>query len=392
MQPGIANPEGGILASVKQNFRSLAALSRTASTSRVLNLCAVAAKNSEEQDYKDMPFFTTPILNSCVVIKHAVRPHERDMFMNAPYIATKVILPFDRTNLGLGGRSVFVGERGWSDVLRNMSGDGKEFHRDAELMEALDELPSLDPFLLREHLARRGFTIGSSYFDISEADVDRMQRFVGDEIGNLIRLAFQGKAGHEENTARLVELLLTNQPDARLEPLRLTLRLEGDAYKEGIFCWKGFLYYKWVLSMLAERIAAVTEQINQLRPNNSCSNEVAAQIGSYKSRLCRDVEESKKGAMITLAVYDGAFDQLTKNSDPASFRDFLLKSPALFVSLGESVGGISHIVSYWEYRFPKGKPPRAAAEEVLEILQEFEGSFVSVAANSTATTPKDAAA
>ena len=198
------------MASVKQNFRSLAALSRTASTSRVLNLCAVAAKNSEEPDYKERPFFVTPLLNTCVIIKHAVRAHERDDFISPPYIATKVILPFDRTNLGLGGRSVFVGQRGWSDVLRNMSGDGKDFHRDAELMEALDELPSLDPFLLREHLARRGFEVGPSYFDISEADVDRMQRFVGDEIGNLIRLAYQGRPGMEDSTARLVEVLLTN--------------------------------------------------------------------------------------------------------------------------------------------------------------------------------------
>jgi hypothetical protein len=372
------------MAAVKQNYRSLAALTRTASTSRVLNLCAVAAKNSEEPDYKERPFFITPLLNTCVIIKHAVRSHERDDFINPPYIATKVILPFDRTNLGLGGRSVFVGQRGWADVLRNMSGDGKEFHRDAELMAALDELPSLDPFLLREHLARRGFEVGASYFDISEADVDRMQRFVGDEIGNLIRLAYQGRPGMEDSTARLVEVLLTNQPDQRLEPLRLTLRLEGDAYKEGIFSWKGFLYYKWVLSTLAQKVANVTEQVHQLRPSGSVSNEMGAQINGYKSRLIRDVEESKKSAMITLSVYDSAFMQLTQNSDPGSFRDFLLKSPALFVNLGESVGGISHIVSYWDYRFPKGKPARAAPDEVLEILQEFEGSFVSVAANKAA--------
>ncbi len=53
-------------------------------------------------------------------------------------------------------------------------------------------------------------------------------------------------------------------------------------------------------------------------------------------------------------------------------------APFLFVSLGESVGGISHIVSYWEFRFPKGKPVKAPGDEVLEILQEFEGSFVTV--------------
>jgi hypothetical protein len=54
------------------------------------------------------------------------------------------------------------------------------------------------------------------------------------------------------------------------------------------------------------------------------------------------------------------FLQLTQHADPGSFRDFLLKSPALFVSLGESVGGISHIVSYWEYRFPRAARARRA--------------------------------
>jgi hypothetical protein len=364
------------MAAAKQNFRSLAALSRTASTSRVLNLSAVAAKHSDAPDYREHPFFTTPLLNTCVIIKHAVRAHERDDFQSPPYIATKVILPFDRTNLGLGGRSVFVGARGWSQTLRDMSGEAPGFQRDAELLEALDELPSLDPFLLREHLARRGFTIGPSYFDISPADVERMQRFVSDEIGNLIRLAFRGSAGQEENIARLVEVLLTNQPDARLEPLRLTLKLEGEAYREGIFSWKGFLYYKWVLSTLAQKIMSVTTQISDLRPFGAAPNDLLAQIGQYKARLCRDVDASKRTASTTLGVYDSAFLQLTQHSDPASFRDFLLKSPALFVSLGESVGGISHIVSYWDYRFPKGKPARAAPEEVLEILQEFDGSFV----------------
>jgi len=377
------------MAAVRQNFRSLAALGKTASTSRVLNLTAVAAKQGSAEEYSSQPFFASPRLNTCVIIKHAIRPHERDDFPNPPYIGTKVILPFDRTNLALGGRSVFVGQRGWSDVLREMTGDGKNFTRDAELLEALDELPSLDPFLLREHLARRGFAIGPCYFDISQADIERMQRFVADEIGKLIRLAYEGASGGtEDSTARLVEVLLTNQPDARLEPLRLTLRLEGEAYREGIFSWKGFLYYKWVLSTLAQRIAAVTTQIHQLKPHGSLSHETSAQIGQYKARLCRDVDASKRTAMGTLGVYDGAFLRLTGHSDPGSFRDFLLKSPALFVSLGETVGGISHIVSYWEYRFPKGRPARAAADEVLEILQEFDGSFVGAA---SAATPSDAA-
>ena len=197
-------------------------------------------------------------------------------------------------------------------------------------------------------------------------------------------MAFRGSKGAAADTARMVQILLSSDVDERFEPLRKTLGLHGDAYREGIFSWKGFLYYKWVLSTLAKRISAVSTQIKELKPFGAISKETSAEIGTYKMRLVKDVDGSRKAAMSTLGVYDGAFLQLTHNSDPGSFRDFLLKSPALFVSLGESVGGISHIVSYWEYRFPAGRPARAAPEEVLEILQEFDGSFVSVNAEKAA--------
>ena len=73
---------------------------------------------------------------------------------------------------------------------------------------------------------------------------------VGDgELSQLIGLAFEC-GGRNSQTAKLVQLLLTDEADERLEPLRLTLRLQGDAYREGIFAWKGFLYYsgRWTTS------------------------------------------------------------------------------------------------------------------------------------------------
>ena len=71
-------------------------------------------------------------------------------------------------------------------------------------------------------------------------------------------------------------------------------------------------------------------------------------------------------------TYDQAFAKLTQNGDAVAFRDFLLASPALFLELGERVGMISHIASFWRYRFPKGAPLVAGAEDTLDLLQDFE--------------------
>src|SRR6185369_9558880 len=101
---------------------------------------------------------------------------------------------------------------------------------DAETLEAIAELPSLDPFLLREHLKRRGYAISPTHFAISQGDADRMQKFVGGEIARLIQLAYKDEGVGAGNVSKLVEALLSSQTDERLEPLRLTLRLEGEAY------------------------------------------------------------------------------------------------------------------------------------------------------------------
>ena len=133
-----------------------------------------------------------------------------------------------------------MGDRGWMESLQEVAGTTHELGRDAGVLEALDELPSLDPFLLREHMKRRCFDVAETHFEISSGDLEMMQQFVGAEIGKLIDLAYRGRAGNEANTARLVQALLSSRNDERLlSQLRLTLRLEGDSYREGIFSWKG---------------------------------------------------------------------------------------------------------------------------------------------------------
>jgi hypothetical protein len=60
-----------------------------------------------------------------------------------------------------------------------------------------------------------------------------------------------------------------------------------------------------------------------------------------------------------------------------AFRDFLLKAPDMFMMLGERMGVISHIASFWRYRFPDLRSLNAPIEEVVDILQDFEANLIS---------------
>jgi hypothetical protein len=356
-----------------RSFRSLRGLERTASTSRVLNLSAVASQNAGDPDYASSPFFSAAALNGAVITKHRLRADEQYIFETPRCIATKVIIPFERTDLALGGRSLFVGQRGWRALLNELRGSAEGASRDVALLEALDELPSLDPFLLREHLRRRDFKIANCYFAITQADLERMQRFVSGEISKLVDLAYGAKkdGAPNANISKLVSLLLSGQDDTRLEPLRLTLGLQGENFREGIFSWKGFLYYKWVLSSLWPELRSVIAELAEIKVVGPRDYEMLNEVKHVGAQVNRAVLSQVRRVRKTLQIYDDAFAELTQAGNPMAFRDFLLKSPEMFITLGERAGMVSHIASFWRYRFPVGRPLKVELDELFDILQDF---------------------
>jgi len=356
-------------------YRSLRGLEKTASTSRVLNLAAIAVRHADDPEHAKAPLFKATNLAAAVIVKHRLRVDELDAFDNPVRTATKLIIPFDRANLALGGRSLFVGERGWMERLSDLRGSVEGLQNDAETLEAIAELPSLDPFLLREHLKRRGYAISPTHFAISQGDADRMQKFVGGEIARLIQLAYKDEGVGAGNVSKLVEALLSSQTDERLEPLRLTLRLEGEAYREGIFSWKGFLYYKWVLNMLWPSLKEVLAELAKVRVVGARDAQFISAIEEMRGRLRDSLQNQVRGVMGYLKMYDAVFEKLTGEGNAGAFRDFLLESPDMFMALGEGAGTMSHIATFWRYRFPKDKPLTASMGELYDILQDFESSL-----------------
>jgi len=358
-----------------RTYRSLKGLEKTGSTSRVLNLAALSQRHEVNPEHLRRPLFEAPALAGAVILKHRLRPDERDGFDTGRFTVTKLIMPFERSDLSLGGRSFFVGERGWIESLDVLRGGLNDPGRDATVLEAIDELPSLDPFLLREHLRRRGFDVSPTHFEISPADVERMKRFVGGEIARLIDLAYHDAQGNDASRSRLVEALLASTPDERLEPLRMTLRLEGDSYKEGIFAWKGFLYYKWVLNSLWPSLRDVFSELPKVRIVGPVDSMQTHEIESVRERLRVKMERQVRQVTNLLQVYDRVFERLTVNGDAMAFREFLLDSPKLFLQLGEGCGAVSHIATYWRYQFPRSRQLAANAVQLLDILQGFELSL-----------------
>jgi hypothetical protein len=342
-----------------------------------MNLVAVWQKHGDSPAYQDAPFFHSSALNRAIIMKHRLRRNEHEWFDDARTNATKVILPLDITNLRAGARSFFVGQRGFKDVLWDITDlASSKGQRDLEILTVLDELPSLDPFLMRERLKRVGIVPSRQYFEITGADSSRMYQFVRKEVAPLIGMSYTQVDAHlSQKAAKLATIILANSIDAELEPLRRSLGMDKSSFEEGMFCWKGFIYYKWTLGDLAPKAQAIMAEIAKVRPGGTVTADEAAYILAARERLAKAISEACISVGATLAIYDDAYRALTEKGQPHAFRDFMLRAPDLFQALGERLGGLQHITSFWRYRYTAGVEAELPCEELVELLADFEDSL-----------------
>jgi hypothetical protein len=360
-----------------RGLRRLTALEHSASTARVLNLLAIHRRFPDDIALQDKPFFRNRVLNRCIILKHRLRPHEYQNFASARPTVTKVLIPIDGTDLRSGAHAFFVGQGSFNAIADQVFGnDLKPGSRDRQILDLIDALPSLDPFLLREHLRAHDIEPARGYFSISEADVQRMVDFVRDEIMALVVLSTGSAQGAAQASARLVDKLLSNAPDSGFEPLKYTLGLSDQKYMEGVFSWRGFLYYKWVFTDLAGALEECLGEISQIQGRGAKTADTASFVAAAKIRIQDKLRQAFNNVETLLNVYNHAYRQLTVQNNPVSFRDFLLSAPAMFLQIGEQLGAIQHVVSFWRYRMPKGRPHIIGFDELSDLFLDFEDGLV----------------
>jgi hypothetical protein len=169
---------------------------------------------------------------------------------------------------------------------------------------------------------------------------------------------------------------MTDETAKSLDPLRQTLRLSGEEYIEGVFAWKGFLYYKWLMNDFKPQLELFKPRFAGLRIVQSTAEE-RRDLAETRRDILTQMDAALARVNATLLEYGAAFAALAEGQ-PSAFRTFLLKAPSLFIPMGEAVGVVRHIDSFWRFRFPGETAPLMAADEAIEILHDFETTLKGV--------------
>jgi hypothetical protein len=350
-------------------LRGLKSLAATASSARVLDLHGLGAAPPLDPEYKTRPLFVHPLLNRTLIVKHNLRDGEDDGMSARRFNATKVIFPFDAGDLGLGGQYVFAEQHGLPEVLaRHLNYAERDLDRDVRVLRALAQLPTLDPFLVREALSRHQLDVARCYYQFSQSDKTEMLGFVTTQLEALIALCFdEADSRHAE---RMSALLLSDQSDPKLDPLRETLRMSEFEFAEAMFSWKAFLYYRWKSRSMRPTLRATLRAVAAVRGDRRGA-DAAIYIGRARRLLEETMLEAWRGINERLKLYDRAYESLTEGRSAEGFRDFLQAGPRLLLEVGERIGRLEQVVSFWDFRFGGERTEAFSPEQISDGLRDL---------------------
>ncbi|HEX4196395.1 MAG TPA: hypothetical protein VHZ26_03050 [Caulobacteraceae bacterium] len=356
---------------VDAGVRNLKAIVATASSARILNLHGLAVEQPDSAAYVAKPMFVHPVLNRAIIAKHNVAPGEEERIAPRRFNATKIIFPFDPDDLNLGGQVLFVDEPDFlMSLTRRLEYGGRALERDVAVLRILDRLPTLDPFLVREVLAKQHIEVDACYYRLSGPDKERMLGFVEGQMSSLIRLCFGEEGASDKRARRMAKLLLADGDSDELAPLKATLQMDDEDFAEAMFAWKAFLYYRWRAQTLAPELKSTLRSIRKLSRRGHDADTVDF-VTNARELLEAAITEAWRDIGQTLKLYDRAYQGLTEDQKPESFRRFLSDGASLFIDLGGRMGRLEQVVSYWTYRLDQhgSMSPDALMDNLRDLLQ-----------------------
>jgi hypothetical protein len=346
-----------------------------AGSSRVFN-CNDVARKLENREIENPYLFKTPAMHHLVLIKEALR-YDDPRHPKGQVIGSKLYVPYNRDELYEGGRSIFFHSPNLLQVFHEQFGvDQSEatsvgLDHDMKIFRILDELPSLDGFLMRDALELEGIVANEAYFDVSPDERVAIQEFIRGKMEPLVRAAYGGKRPPTNKVTQLIDAMWEAKDITALEPLILAFRFPKEEALAIFGAWKGINFYSFEYHRARKKREAFA---HWLKEDAMAKNLMAREIFQLLEPIRRATIERLRGHWVeadnTLKQYDKLYGEFVASANPGGFISFLRGAKAIYWELGDSLSKIDHAINCWDI-WTKAAPGRRLPFEQLEAMLEL---------------------
>lgn len=303
----------------------------------------------------DAFMFRHPELHRIIFIKQAIRD---DQYMpgRVNRVGTKLYFAFNESNALEGGKSIFVGDPNFDNALAFQAGFDRtrgveDYIHDRDIIQILDQLPSLDPFLLKDRLMAEGIDPHPGYFEITQDEWSKLRDHVMSRFRPIVEFAYGGlDAARAQSRLRLlVEKIWAAKDMETLAPIIQAMELDPKEAPVALHAWKGVIYYDYRMASLEAEIRRFAEWLGS-------GAEPIDLIPSANRRVVLDVRDATRAvlrdrwrkARARLEEYNTAYRKLfVEKQSPGPFIAFLGNASDVFAELGDSLSRLDHANEVW---------------------------------------------
>jgi hypothetical protein len=321
-------------------------------------------------------------LNRAVFFKHLdlrLRDHV-DTFAGQDRrpVHTLIFLPYDPDRPGDGGEAMIYSRANLRRLHASRTNSGgrltSELMEDEAVLDVLDEMPALNPFLMRESFERAGRPLAEAYLTLDGAALHRLQRRLYRRVRPLVLAAF-GASDQDVGDAldNVVEAFMRPGKTGKLRQLGTALRVDPDKTPAVLGAWVSIAFFEDELARLKPSIHGFAHWLAHAGAGlDALGHADRRELVERLSRLRASVRAAWREVRDLLEVYQQSYKALVFEDDPQPFVAFLQRCRENYWKIGDLFGRFEQATHAWQRHtsaFGSGPLPIQLLDEFLRFLE-----------------------
>ncbi len=295
-------------------------------------------------------------------------------------IETGIFVPYSLADRAAGGVILYVRQRNFEQQMRefvglNYSQAEGPTKRDQEILQRIDQVPSLDPFLLKQALQKDFPDIDRAYFDISDAEDAAIRDTISRKVLPIVQKALDGNKSGKAALETFVNAIWNpTAPEASL--FVSAFGISASQTQETFEAWRGITYYEWSYGRIVKPIARLLGwiQSERARPidGQRAGAAVRQQLEAMRVSVGRKLSENAREPEKFFRDYMTRHAEFVDRNDPVRFREFLRTARSNYWQLGWSITALIHVVGIFSRAVTRGTDGQVSSEILYNLYRDLE--------------------
>jgi hypothetical protein len=292
-------------------------------------------------------------------------------------IETAIFVPHDPRDLTAGGYGIYLRQRDFQALLKrhvglDLDSSNPDFEQDVAVLEAIDRIPSLDPFLLKGALSFCAGRVDGAYFSISPDEEAAVREAIAQKLRPIVAraLALEAPEMVRERTEHFLDSLWNPElPEAAM--FLRALGIPSENARSVIEGWKGIAYYKVNFDRAKDGVIALVKWLDSgaaLPREGKADRARFERLAMFRTNVRGKLKTVSQQMIEVFKRYDGSHQVLLAEGKPGSFRTFLENVDRYYWVLGYCSMSLRHCSSIFVRHTADGTRDRLTYAELEEML------------------------